>query len=166
MPYTTSDPTIATATREQLGAFILQAANVFPNLDTLSVSYRFGVAVGHAMLKSLNTKPGEPGFSQNFYRPTLSEYKFFNQVLRKVAWESKKGDATSEKTNADFTRVFALAKTWHRGDAGIFAWLEKRCFEFWRPLTGVREDRGSWRDPFWLTLVLQTPINRQEHWRT
>lgn len=265
--YTTPDRTIATATTEQLSTFILQAANAFPNLDTLSSSYRFGVAVGNAMLNSLNIKPSEPGFTQDSYRPTPGEYKFdddptnpfrvvpvdinnpngptkpfkpyaspfygmtakriavqgvvnntptehiiadppvgfsinneqeynssfddvyreggaatlattkrtpdqttagffwayddanligtppriFNQILRKVAWERKKSEATSEKTNADFARVFALANV-AMGDAGIFAWLEKYCFEFWRPLTGVREDRGSQRDPFWLTL--------------
>ena len=265
--YTTPDPTTATATTEQLSTFIQQAVAAFPNLDTLSSSYRFGIAVGNAMLNALNIKPGEPGFNQDSFRPTPGEYKFdddptnpirivpvdinnpngptkavkvydapfygmtakriavqgvvngvptehiiadppvgfsvndeadyssavddiyreggaatlattkrtpdqtaagffwaydganligtpprlFHQILRKVAWERKPGDAISEKTNADFARVFALASV-ALGDAGIFAWLEKFCFEFWRPLTGVREDRGPQRDPFWLTL--------------
>lgn len=265
--YTTPDPTIATATTEQLSTFIQQAVSAFPMLDTLSSSYRFGIAVGNATLNALNIKPGEPGFNQDSFRPTPGEYKFdddptnpirivpvdinnpngpmkavklydapfygmtakriavqgvvngvptehiladppvgfsvndeaeydsafndiyreggaatlattkrtpdqtaaglfwaydaanligtpprlFHQILRKVAWERKPGDATSEKTNADFARVFALASV-ALGDAGIFAWLEKFCFEFWRPLTGVREDRGPERDPFWLTL--------------
>ena len=148
-----------------MGAFILQAANAFPNLDTLSVSYRFGVAVGHAMLKSLNIKHGEPGFNQDSYRPTPSEHKFFNQLLRKLAWERKRGDATSEKTNADFARVLALANM-ALGDAGIFAWLEKWCSEFWRPLTGVRRIVVPGGNPSGSPVLLQSPINRQEHWRT
>lgn len=265
--YTTPDPSIATTTTQQLSAFIEQAVSAFPDLDTLSSSYRFGVAVGNAMLNSLNIKPGEPGYNQDSFRPTPGEYKFnddptnpirivpvdvnkpdgpkkavkvyaapfygmtakriavqgvvngaptehiladppvgfgvkddqeydsafddiyreggaatlpttkrtpeqtatglywaydaanligtpprlFNQILRKVAWKKKPGDATSDETNADFARIFALANV-ALGDAGIFAWLEKYCFEFWRPLTGVREDRGPQRDPFWLTL--------------
>lgn len=37
-------------------------------------------------------------------------------------------------------------------DAGVFCWLEKYTFEFWRPLSGVRMDNGPFADPFWLEL--------------
>ena len=76
----------------------------------------------------------------------------YNQILRQVAWDKKAGGPTSEQTNAEFARLFALANV-AMGDAGVLAWLNKYCFEFWRPLTGVREDTTNpEQDPFWLTL--------------
>jgi len=79
--------------------------------------------------------------------------RHYNQILRKLATEKKpKPDITNEANNADFVRLFCLANV-AMGDAGIFAWLEKYCFEFWRPLSGVREDiTNPLHDPFWLTL--------------
>jgi len=80
--------------------------------------------------------------------------RHYNQILRRLAVEKKPAHhLTDEKNNADFARLFALANV-AMGDAGIFAWLEKYCFEFWRPLSGVREDLKKHRlvDPFWLTL--------------
>ncbi len=77
--------------------------------------------------------------------------RLFNQILRKIAWDRKPADATSDQTNADFARLFAIFNV-ALADAGIFAWQEKYCFEFWRPLSGVREDGGPMADPFWLTL--------------
>ena len=78
--------------------------------------------------------------------------RLFNQILRQIAWDRKRSnEPDNEVNNADFARLFALANT-ALGDAGIFAWLAKYTFEFWRPLTGVREDPGPRRDPFWLTL--------------
>ncbi|MCJ1411635.1 hypothetical protein MMC19_005726 [Ptychographa xylographoides] len=269
--YTTPDPTIATATTLQLSTFIQAAVTAFPVIDTLSSSYRFGIAVGQVMLNLLNIKPGQPGFGQDSFRVSHvsgeDDYKFgddptnpirivpvdvnnpngptkavkvydapfygmtatrlavqgvvngaavehiiadppkgfsvndneeydlsfsdvyreggaqtldttkrtpdqtatgffwaydaanligtppriFNQILRKVAFERKPAGITDEKTNADFARLFALANA-TLGDAGIFAWLEKYCFQFWRPLTGVRDAAEPMRDPFWLTL--------------
>jgi vanadium chloroperoxidase len=35
--------------------------------------------------------------------------RLYNQILRKVVFERKPGSATSEATNADFARLFALA---------------------------------------------------------
>lgn len=86
--------------------------------------------------------------------------RMYNQIMRKVAWENRleKNDPESEQNNADFARLFALANV-AMADAGIFAWQEKYCFEFWRPLSGVRDDtltKGSngelLQDPFWLEL--------------
>lgn len=265
--YTTADPIVATASTKLLSQFISTAVAAFPGLDTLSSSYRFGIAVGKATLNLLNIPPGQPGFSQDNFRPTPGEYKFnddptnpirivpvdinnpngptkavhvydapyygmtatriavqgkvngkpvehiladppvgfsvnnqaeydtsfndiyreggatalnstfrtpdqtatglfwaydgsnligtpprlFFQILRKIAVDRKKGGLTDEKTNAEFAHLFALASA-AIGDAGIFAWLEKYCFQFWRPLTGVRDAEGPMRDPFWLTL--------------
>jgi vanadium chloroperoxidase len=78
--------------------------------------------------------------------------RLFNQVIRKIAWERKPAGPTDEATNADFARLFALVNV-SLADAGIFAWQEKYCFEFWRPLSGIREDtRNPKSDPFFLTL--------------
>lgn len=266
--YTTRSPDVANATTDQLSQFLKQAADAFPILDTLSSSYRFGVAVGKAMLNLLDIKPGEPGFAQDSYRPMPGIYRFdddptnpvrivpvdvnnpngpkravkiynapfygmsakrvavqgvvhgiptehvvadppvgfgtddvdeynssfnqlireggavglnttkrtpdrtttgfywaydganligtpprlFNQILREIAWQKMPAGPTAEETNADFARLFALVNV-SLADAGIFAWQEKYCFEFWRPLSGVREDPDStMADPFWLEL--------------
>ena len=264
--YTTPGTLIPFATTDMLTQFLRNAVNAFPNLDTLSNSYQFGVQVGQAMVNFLNIKPGQIGFDQDSYRPTPGLYKFnddptnpvrivpvnpndpngptraikvyqapfygltaqriavqgkvnndptehliadppvgfgvndtdeyyasfsdvyreggraalnstkrtpnqtvtgftwaydgsnligtpprvFNQALRSVAWSRKVAGATDEATNADFVRVFALFNA-ALADAGIFAWQEKYCFEFWRPLSGVRDDPTNARDPFWLT---------------
>ena len=266
--YTTPSPTVATATTLRLSQFLQDAAAAFPSLDTLSSSYRFGVAVGTAMLNLLAIRPSEPGFDQDGYRPTPGRFKFdddptnpvrivpvdinnpsgpkravriyvapfygmtakrlaiqgivnnapvehinadpptapsgpeaaeyasafddvyrqggatalnttrrtpaqtatglfwaydgsnligtpprlFNQILRKLAWSRKPAIyATSEKNNADFARLFAFFNV-ALADAGIQSWQEKYCYEFWRPLSGVREDGGPMADPFWLVL--------------
>ena len=76
----------------------------------------------------------------------------YNRILRQIAWERKRGAATDEAANAEFARLFALANA-AMGDAGVFAWLNKYRFEFWRPLSGIREDAAhAGRDPFWRTL--------------
>lgn len=75
--------------------------------------------------------------------------RLYNQILRKVAWNMKLQDC--EDANADFVRLFALVNT-AMTDAGILCWREKYCFEFWRPLSGVREEGPPLGDPFWLTL--------------
>ncbi len=261
--YTTPSANVATATTVQLAQFLQDAVKTFPNLDTLSSSYRFGVAVGNAILDLLAIKPSEPGFDQDSYRPIPGKFKFdddptnpvkivpvdinnpsgptkaihvyqspfygmtakriavqgkvngapnehiladpptadpneyysafddiyreggaqtlettrrtpaqtlnglfwaydgsniigtplrlFNQIMRQVAWTRKPAGPTEEKTNADFVRLFALFNA-SLADAGIFAWQEKYCFEFWRPLSGVRQDNTPLADPFWLTL--------------
>lgn len=66
--------------------------------------------------------------------------RLYNQILRKVAWDHRPDEKIpdSDKNNVDFARLFALCNA-AMADAGIFAWQEKYCFEFWRPLSGVRE---------------------------
>ncbi|KAI9796455.1 MAG: hypothetical protein M1835_003981 [Candelina submexicana] len=261
--YTTPSPNVATATTIQLTQFLQNAVSAFSDLDTLSSGYRFGVAVGNAMLNLLAIKPGEPGFDQDSYRPRPGKFRFdddptnpvrivpvdinnptgptkafriyqapfygmtakriavqgqvngaetehiladpptndlaeyysafddiyreggaqtlnttrrtpeqtvnglfwaydgsnligtpvrlFNQIIRKVAFDKKPAGTADEKTNADFARLFALFNA-SLADAGIFAWQEKYCYEFWRPLSGVRKDDTSLADPFWLSL--------------
>lgn len=77
--------------------------------------------------------------------------RFYNQILRQVAWSRIKGDPFGDTTNAEFARLFALINV-AMGDAAIFSWREKYNFEFWRPVTAVREDGGPQADPFWLPL--------------
>ncbi|KAI9882962.1 MAG: polar growth protein [Watsoniomyces obsoletus] len=265
--YTRPAANIATAATAEITQLLNQSIGAFPNLDTLSSSYRFGIAVGKAILKLLEIGPDEPGAGRGAYQPKPGRYQFdddptnpvrpeavdpnnpkgptravrpyhapfygmtarrvavqmsidgvptehiiadppvgfgtedfeeydasvdevirmggapeanttrrrpdqtvagyywaydgvnllgtpprlYNQILRQIAWKKKPGEATSEATNADFARLFALANA-ALADAGIFAWQEKYCFEFWRPLSGVREHGGSLGDPFFLTL--------------
>jgi vanadium chloroperoxidase len=79
--------------------------------------------------------------------------RLYNLIIRRIAVTYKKdANLTSETNNADFARLFALANT-AMADAGVFSWKEKWEFEFWRPLSGVRDDgRPDHGDPFWLTL--------------
>jgi vanadium chloroperoxidase len=78
--------------------------------------------------------------------------RFYNQILRTVAWCKKQDGPTDENTNAEFARLFALANV-AMADAGILCWREKYCHEFWRPLSGVREDScHPMVNPFWLAL--------------
>ncbi|KAL8941759.1 MAG: hypothetical protein Q9211_001689 [Gyalolechia sp. 1 TL-2023] len=78
--------------------------------------------------------------------------RHYSQNLRKLAVDRRPvADLTHEDNNADFARLFALTSA-ALGDAGIFAWLAKYTYEFWRPLTGIREDLTNPQvDPFWLT---------------
>ncbi|KAI9709204.1 MAG: hypothetical protein M1812_007727 [Candelaria pacifica] len=79
--------------------------------------------------------------------------RFYNQILRKIAWTRKPAGApTNDAINADFARLFAFVNV-ALADAGVFCWREKYRFEFWRPLSGVREDPNpTLADPFWLSL--------------
>ncbi|OQD79786.1 hypothetical protein PENANT_c044G00466 [Penicillium antarcticum] len=78
--------------------------------------------------------------------------RLYNRILRTVAWNKKRDGPTDENTNAEFARLFALANV-AMADAGILCWREKYHHEFWRPLSGVREDTcHPMVDPFWLAL--------------
>lgn len=265
--YLTPAPQIPFNTIDQFSQLIQQHLDTLPLLDTLSLSYRFGVAVANAILSVLDQGPGP--FLQGNYRPTPGQYKFdddptnpirivpvnpnfpngpqraihiyaspfygllgkriavqgvvdgvpvehiiadppvgfstnnvedyqfafeevyheggatglntttrqpdqqenayfwaydgsnligtpprhYNQILRKVAVDKRPAtDLRDEANNADFVRVFALANA-AMGDSGLFAWLEKYCYEFWRPLSGVRQDlTNPLVDIFWLSL--------------
>jgi vanadium chloroperoxidase len=79
--------------------------------------------------------------------------RLYNQIIRRIAVKYKQEtDIESEANNADFARLLALVNA-AMADAGVFSWKEKWDFEFWRPLSGVRDDgRPDHGDPFWLTL--------------
>jgi vanadium chloroperoxidase len=93
--------------------------------------------------------------------------RLYNQILRRIAWDQTPPGATTEEKTAEFARLFALVNA-AMADAGILCWREKYCFEFWRPLSGVREhDEATGpaypgqpahqklaplADPFWLAL--------------
>jgi vanadium chloroperoxidase len=92
--------------------------------------------------------------------------RLYNQIIRKMAWERWSGDPAANFGH--FVRLLALTNV-AMADAGKFSWKEKYRFEFWRPLSGVREHSvaphssgpsaqvGSEHidddaDPFWLAL--------------
>jgi vanadium chloroperoxidase len=79
--------------------------------------------------------------------------RFYNQIIRHIAVQYKQdADLESETNNADFARILALTNA-AMADAGVFSWREKWEFEFWRPLSGVRNDlRPDHGDPFFLSL--------------
>ena len=86
--------------------------------------------------------------------------RLYNQILRVVAWDMKlTNDPDDLAQNSEFVRLFALANV-AMADAGKFCWLEKYKYEFWRPLTGVREHHTTnpplasavHGDPFWAAL--------------
>jgi vanadium chloroperoxidase len=57
--------------------------------------------------------------------------RFFNQIVRQVAVQKN----NNEGQNA---RLFAFVNA-AMGDAGILAWQQKYCHDFWRPVVGIRE---------------------------
>ncbi len=87
--------------------------------------------------------------------------RLYNQIVREIAIKKN----NSEGDNA---RLFAFVNA-AMGDAGILAWEQKYCHDFWRPVTGIREHSTSTGpaarnpqdaensinedgDPFWLPL--------------
>lgn len=64
--------------------------------------------------------------------------RLYNQIVRTIAWERRGMQADPALQVDEFVRVFALANT-AMADAGKFSWREKYRYEFWRPLSGVRE---------------------------
>ena len=77
--------------------------------------------------------------------------RFYNQILRRIAVQKMTANPSSEVTNAEFARLFALVNS-AMADAGIFAWKTKWFYEYWRPETGVRETENELADPFFLSL--------------
>lgn len=79
--------------------------------------------------------------------------RLYNQMLRKLAFDRRpdQSDISSDANTADFARLFALCNA-AMSDAGVFAWREKYTFEFWRPLSGIREHPSGLGDPFFQTV--------------
>ncbi|KAI7236849.1 hypothetical protein KC330_g3495 [Hortaea werneckii] len=161
-------------------------------VDALRDVYRMG---GRTELNTTTRRPWQTA-AAHFWAYDGSNLigvplRLSNQILRKVAWDYRPDKKTpdSDKNNVEFARLFALCNA-AMADAGIFAWQEQCCFEFWRPLSGVREastnlivrNRGNGmvegipdpdrpptmddgtvalQDPFWLELgALSTNSNR------
>ncbi|HYG79165.1 MAG TPA: vanadium-dependent haloperoxidase, partial [Pyrinomonadaceae bacterium] len=57
--------------------------------------------------------------------------RLYNQIIRQVAVQR----GNNEGQNA---RLFAFVNA-AMGDAGILAWEQKYCHDFWRPVVGIRE---------------------------
>jgi vanadium chloroperoxidase len=57
--------------------------------------------------------------------------RFYNEIVREVA-------ANKGNTEGDNARLFAFVNA-AMGDAGILAWEQKYCYDFWRPVLGIRE---------------------------
>lgn len=75
--------------------------------------------------------------------------RLYNQIVRSIAYRYRKNRTAidAEENNVEFARLFALVNT-AIGDAGILAWREKYWFNYWRPLSGVRNDgRDGYGDP-------------------
>ncbi|KAI3093355.1 hypothetical protein CBS147333_10100 [Penicillium roqueforti] len=78
--------------------------------------------------------------------------RFYNSILRTLAWTKKRDGPTDENTNAEFARLFALANV-AMADAGILCWREKYYHEFLRPISAVREESVQpMVDRFWRAL--------------
>ncbi|MDQ3712053.1 MAG: hypothetical protein M3388_07515 [Acidobacteriota bacterium] len=84
--------------------------------------------------------------------------RLYNQIVRQVA-------INENNTEGDNAKLFAFVNA-AMGDAGILAWEQKYCHDFWRPVLGIREHDTSFgpktmqaksdldddADPFWLPL--------------
>ena len=94
--------------------------------------------------------------------------RLYNQIIRLVATHALNPDTGKVNTEGDNARLFAFVNA-AMGDAGIFAWEQKYCYDFWRPVVGIREHDRSFgpgarnpedaandiddnADPFWLPL--------------
>lgn len=61
--------------------------------------------------------------------------RLYNQIVRRVA-------ITGNNSPADNARLFAFVNV-AMADAGILAWDQKYCHDFWRPVVGIREHDRS-----------------------
>lgn len=96
--------------------------------------------------------------------------RFYNQIIRAVAMKKiLRADGTTRiNDEGENARLFAFVNA-AMGDAGILAWEQKYCHDFWRPVVGIREhdkscgpaarnppdatnDIDADADPFWLPL--------------
>ena len=90
--------------------------------------------------------------------------RLYNQIVRRLAMIRSPGSPTTPNTEAQNARLFALVNS-AMGDAGILAWDQKYCHDFWRPVAGIREhdpalglataaddDLSADADPGWLPL--------------
>src|SRR5262249_43427296 len=66
--------------------------------------------------------------------------RLYNQIVRKIALQQKMRGVSK------MARLFALANV-AMADAGIAAWESKYYYQYWRPITGIREAENG--NPAW-----------------
>ncbi len=70
--------------------------------------------------------------------------RFYNQIIRQLAMKKilRNSDPLPRvpriNDEGENARLFAFVNA-AMGDAGIFAWEQKFCHDFWRPVVGIRE---------------------------
>lgn len=74
--YTKSNAGFSTFATDQLNQLLQRFIRDSPNVDVNSSSYKFGVAVGSAILNLLEIKPTDPELVQDDYRPGTHRYRF------------------------------------------------------------------------------------------
>jgi hypothetical protein len=62
----------------------------------------------------------------------------YNQIIRQVAMNVINPDTSQINGEGENARLFAFVNA-ALGDAGILAWEQKYCHDFWRPVAGIRE---------------------------
>jgi membrane-associated phospholipid phosphatase len=75
--------------------------------------------------------------------------RLYNQIIREVATKVRNPTVNRINNEGDNARLFAFVNA-AMGDAGILAWEQKYCHDFWRPVVGIREhdDKLGPRAPF------------------
>ena len=98
--------------------------------------------------------------------------RFYNQIIRLVAMNVINPATGKINNEGDNARLFAFVNA-ALADAGILAWEQKYCHDFWRPVLGIREHDKSFgpaarnpedatndidddADPFWLPFGAQS----------
>jgi membrane-associated phospholipid phosphatase len=64
--------------------------------------------------------------------------RLYNQIIRQVAMTVVNPTLGRIHNEGDNARLFAFVNA-ALGDAGILAWEQKYCWDFWRPVIGIRE---------------------------
>jgi membrane-associated phospholipid phosphatase len=64
--------------------------------------------------------------------------RLYNQIIRQVAMNVINPTIGRIHNEGDNARLFAFVNA-AMGDAGILAWEQKYCHDFWRPVVGIRE---------------------------
>ena len=64
--------------------------------------------------------------------------RFYNQIVRHVSMNVNNPATGLRNDEGQNARLFAFVNA-AMADAGILAWQHKYCFDFWRPVLGVRE---------------------------
>ncbi len=64
--------------------------------------------------------------------------RLYNQIVRSVAKKAKHLKTKKKNDEGDNARLFAFVNA-AMADAGILAWEQKYCHDFWRPVLGIRE---------------------------